>query len=31
MPAMRLAAPVSELKFKEDNFVYGVEHLPIAW
>jgi cytochrome P450 len=31
MPTMRLAAPVSELKFKEDNFVYGVEHLPIAW
>lgn len=31
IPNMRLAVPVSELDFKEDNFVYGVEHLPVTW
>ncbi len=31
IPALRLAVPVSALKFKDDMFVYGVDSLPIAW
>ena len=31
IPDVRLAVPFSELKFKDDMFVYGVETLPVTW
>jgi cytochrome P450 len=31
MPGLRLAVPVSELKFKRDTTVYGLEELPVTW
>jgi len=31
LPALRLAAPTTSLKFKDEMLVYGVERLPIAW
>ncbi|WP_213771876.1 cytochrome P450 [Bradyrhizobium sp. dw_78] len=31
IPTLRLAVPFSELKFKDDMFVYGVESLPVSW
>ncbi len=31
LPNLRLAIPESEIKFKEDYTVYGVETLPVEW
>lgn len=31
IPSLRLAADVSELKFKEDSQAYGIYELPVAW
>ncbi len=31
IPTLRLAVPMSELTFKDDMFVYGVDSLPVAW
>ncbi|MEV2236082.1 cytochrome P450 [Streptomyces phaeochromogenes] len=31
IPTLTLAAPVEELRFKEDNMVYGVYELPVTW
>ncbi|HEY0218966.1 MAG TPA: cytochrome P450 [Afipia sp.] len=31
IPTLRLGVPISELKFKDDMFVYGAESLPVAW
>jgi cytochrome P450 len=31
IPTLRLAADVSELKFKEDSQAYGIYELPITW
>ncbi|MEU1305592.1 cytochrome P450 [Streptomyces shenzhenensis] len=31
VPTLRLATPLSELKFKEDSQAYGIYELPIAW
>ncbi|MEW2397209.1 cytochrome P450 [Streptomyces sp. NPDC046862] len=31
IPTLRLAADVSELKFKEDSQAYGIYELPVAW
>jgi cytochrome P450 len=31
LPTLRLAAPLSELRFKADNYVYGVYELPVSW
>ncbi len=31
VPGLRLAADVSEIRFKEDAFVYGARELPVTW
>ncbi|MET7481392.1 cytochrome P450 [Streptomyces sp. NPDC005648] len=31
IPTLRLAADLSELKFKEDSQAYGIYELPVAW
>ncbi|MGW2368051.1 cytochrome P450 [Streptomyces sp. NPDC001667] len=31
IPGLRLAAPLDELRFKDDAMVYGVYELPVAW
>ncbi len=31
IPTLRLAAPVEELRFKEDSQAYGIYELPVAW
>jgi cytochrome P450 len=31
IPTLRLAVPVSELPFKHDTTVYGLEELPVTW
>ncbi|MCX4911485.1 cytochrome P450 [Streptomyces sp. NBC_00878] len=31
LPTLRLAAPVEELRFKDDAIVYGLYELPVAW
>jgi cytochrome P450 len=31
IPDLRLAVPVSELRFKSDTTVYGLEELPVTW
>ena len=31
MPNLAVAVPVDQLEFKNDNAVYGLEHLPITW
>ncbi|MET7682475.1 cytochrome P450 [Streptomyces sp. NPDC005423] len=31
IPTLRLAAPLSELKFKEDSQAYGIYELPVTW
>ncbi|GLZ33778.1 cytochrome P450 [Lentzea sp. NBRC 105346] len=31
LPGLRLAAEIDELVFRQDNLLYGVEQLPIAW
>lgn len=31
LPTLRLAVPVEELRFRDDNFVAGVEELPVTW
>lgn len=31
IPTLRLAVPVEELRFRNDNFVAGVEELPVTW
>jgi cytochrome P450 len=31
LPALRLAVPVEEIKFRYDAFVYGVDTLPVEW
>jgi cytochrome P450 len=31
IPDLKLAVPFSELKFKDEMFVYGVETLPVTW
>ncbi|MFF9024669.1 cytochrome P450 [Streptomyces eurythermus] len=31
VPGLRLAAPVEELRFKDDAMVYGVYELPVTW
>lgn len=31
IPTLRLAAPLDDIPFKSDAFVYGAERLPVAW
>ena len=31
LPGLRLAAPLEQLKFKDDGVVYGVHELPVTW
>ena len=31
IPTLRLAVPISEVRFKHDNLVYGVYELPVTW
>jgi cytochrome P450 len=31
LPTLKLAAPLSDLEFREQSFVYGVEHVPVSW
>ncbi|MFE0176337.1 cytochrome P450 [Streptomyces sp. NPDC059002] len=31
VPSLRLAAPVEELRFKDDAMVYGLYELPVTW
>ncbi|MFJ9840198.1 cytochrome P450 [Kitasatospora sp. NPDC101155] len=31
IPGLKLAAPMSELKFKDEALVYGVHELPVTW
>jgi cytochrome P450 len=31
IPNLKLAVPFSELRFKDEMFVYGVEKLPVTW
>ncbi|HTO51344.1 MAG TPA: cytochrome P450 [Burkholderiales bacterium] len=31
LPALRLAAPLEEIRFKDDMQIYGVHNLPVAW
>jgi cytochrome P450 len=31
LPALRLAVPFEELRFRHDMFVYGVYELPLTW
>jgi cytochrome P450 len=31
IPTLQLAAPVEELRFKDDAVVYGVQELPVTW
>ncbi|WP_027660123.1 cytochrome P450 [Salinispora fenicalii] len=31
IPTLRLAAPLDDIPFKSDAFVYGAEKLPVAW
>ena len=31
LPARRLAAPLDEIRFKDDMQIYGVHNLPVAW
>lgn len=31
LPALRLAAPIEEIRFKDDMQIYGVHNLPVAW
>ncbi|MFJ7911789.1 cytochrome P450 [Kitasatospora sp. NPDC096204] len=31
IPGLKLAVPVSELKFKDEALVYGVHELPVTW
>lgn len=31
IPTLRLAAPLDDIPFKSDAFVYGIEELPVAW
>jgi cytochrome P450 len=31
LPTLRLAVPFSELRFRQDEFVYGVYELPLTW
>jgi cytochrome P450 len=31
IPTLRLAVPISQLRFKQDNMVYGVYELPVTW
>jgi cytochrome P450 len=31
IPTLRLAAPLEELKFKEDSQAYGIYELPVTW
>jgi cytochrome P450 len=31
IPGLRLAVPVTELPFKNDSFIYGVNALPVTW
>ncbi len=31
LPALRLAAPLDEVRFKDDMQIYGVHNLPVAW
>ncbi len=31
IPALRLAVPISQVRFKYDNLVYGVYELPVTW
>jgi cytochrome P450 len=31
IPSMRLATPVTDLPFKHDGLIYGIDELPIAW
>ncbi|KJK54821.1 cytochrome P450, partial [Saccharothrix sp. ST-888] len=31
IPDLKLAAPLSELKFKDDAIVYGIYELPVTW
>jgi cytochrome P450 len=31
LPTLELAAPLSDLEFREQSFVYGVEHVPVSW
>jgi cytochrome P450 len=31
LPALRLAAPLAAIRFKDDMQIYGVHNLPVAW
>jgi cytochrome P450 len=31
LPALRLAVPLEEIRFKDDMQIYGVHNLPVAW
>jgi len=31
IPTLRLAAPVDELRFKDDGAIYGIYELPVTW
>jgi cytochrome P450 len=31
IPTLRLAVPIGQLRFKNDNLVYGVYELPVTW
>jgi cytochrome P450 len=31
LPGLRLAAPLEEIRFKDDMQIYGVHNLPVAW
>jgi cytochrome P450 len=31
LPNLRLAAPLDQLRFRHDMFVYGIHELPLAW
>jgi cytochrome P450 len=31
LPALRLAVPLEQIRFKDDMQIYGVHNLPVAW
>jgi hypothetical protein len=31
LPGLRLAAPLAQVRFKDDMQIYGVHNLPVSW
>jgi cytochrome P450 len=31
LPALRLAVPLDQIRFKDDMQIYGVHNLPVTW